>query len=199
EELRGMLRLRQTELEAAQEAAAQRLTQVEARLRMIEGEGRMSSEDVVIKELPAVRVAELTGTAGGFEPKEIAPVIGPLYERLCRELDGAGLKPIGPGIAYYEVSATGDSVVVHAGMPVSAPAGEHAAGFTVRDLPGVDSAATVVHHGSMDRVMPTLQMLARWMDANGYRPDGSSRELYLDCGAAPETWVTEIQQPVARA
>ena len=47
-----MLRLRQAELEAAMAAAAARLVQVEARLRMIESEGRMPSEDVVMKKLP---------------------------------------------------------------------------------------------------------------------------------------------------
>lgn len=199
EELRGMLRLRRAELEAAQEAAAQRLGQVEARLRMIEGEGHMPSEDVVVKKLPPVRVAELTATAGGFEPKEIGPVIRPLYGRLCRGLEEAGLVPTGPGIAYYDESAPGDSVIVHAAMPVSAPEGEHARGFTVRDLPGADAAATLVHRGSMDRVMPAVQTLARWIDDNGYRPDGSSRELYLDCSEEPERWVTELQQPVSRA
>ncbi len=45
EELRGMLRLRQAELEAALTAAGARLAQVEARLRTIESEGRMSADD----------------------------------------------------------------------------------------------------------------------------------------------------------
>lgn len=82
EELRGMLRLRRTELEAAMAAAAARLAQVEARLRSIESEGHMSKDDVVIKKVPAVRVAELTGVAGSYEPQDITPVIGPLYDRL---------------------------------------------------------------------------------------------------------------------
>ncbi len=35
-----------------------------------------------------------------------------------------------------------------------------------------------MHRGSMDVVMPTIQTLARWIDANGYRSAGYNRELY---------------------
>lgn len=80
EELRGMLRLRRAELAEAVAAATARLAQVEARLRSIESEGHMPADDVVIKTVPAVRVAELTGTAASYEPHHIGPVIGPLYE-----------------------------------------------------------------------------------------------------------------------
>ncbi|WP_030558206.1 MerR family transcriptional regulator, partial [Streptomyces exfoliatus] len=82
EELRGMLRLRRAKLEEAMNAAASRLTRVEARLRSIESEGHMPDNDVVTKRVPAVRVAELTGTSAGYQPQEIGPVIGPLYDRL---------------------------------------------------------------------------------------------------------------------
>src|SRR5436190_10958270 len=49
-ELRGMLRLRRAQLEAQLAADADRLSGVEARLRMIESEGHMNTEDVIVKE-----------------------------------------------------------------------------------------------------------------------------------------------------
>jgi effector-binding domain-containing protein len=48
----------------------------------------------------------------------------------------------------------------------------------------------------MDEVMTTIQTLARWIDANGYRSAGYNRELYVECGQDPEAWVTELQEPV---
>ncbi|MCX4447544.1 MerR family transcriptional regulator [Streptomyces sp. NPDC058369] len=200
EELRGMLRLRRTELEAAMAAAAARLAQVEARLRSIESEGHMSKDDVVIKKVPAVRVAELTGVAGSYEPQDITPVIGPLYDRLLPLLGEAGLNPSGPGIARYEdVPEGGGSVVVHAGVTVSAPVGPVGdTGITVVELPPFE-AATIVHRGSMDAVLPTAQALARWVDANGYRSAGYAREISLECPEDREKWVTELQEPVVRA
>lgn len=122
EELRGMLRLRRAELEVTMAAAAARLVQVEARLRSIESEGHMPTNDVVIKTVPPIRVAELTATAASYEPEHISPVIGPLYDELFRRLDAAGITPAGPGVAYYEDVPEGDGrISVHAAVQVEAP------------------------------------------------------------------------------
>ncbi|MBO8184062.1 MerR family transcriptional regulator [Streptomyces spirodelae] len=203
-ELRGMLRLRQAELEAAMAAARARLVQVEARLRAIENEGHMPTNEVVVKSVPAVRVAELTATAASFEPEDIGPVIGPLYEELFRRLDSAGITATGPGIAYYEdASEGGGRISVHAAVQVSAPPRDGASpqdgAFRVRDLPRLDQAATIVHRGSMDAVLPTAQTLAHWIDANGYRSTGYPREINLECPENRDDWVTELQAPVTRA
>jgi DNA-binding transcriptional MerR regulator len=195
EELRGMLRLRQAELQSRMAADAARLTQVEARLLTIEMEGAMPSDDVQIKRLPAVRVAELTGRAGGFEPAMIGPVIGPLYEELTARLQRAGIVPVGPGIAYYDDLES--EVLVHASLPVAAGSVD-GLGLDIVDLPEIGCAATIVHRGSMDDVIPTIQTLARWIDANGYRSAGPPRELYLQTGPDRHSWVTELQEPINR-
>lgn len=200
EELRGMLRLRRAELAEAVAAASARLARVEARLRSIESEGHMPADDVVIKTVPAVRVAELTGTAASYQPQDIGPVIGPLYDRLLPLLEGAGLRPTGPGIARYEDAPEGGgAIAVHAGVTVSAPVG--AVGDTevrVVELPPFE-AATIVHRGAMDDVLSTTHTLARWLDANGYRSTGYSREVNLECPPDRESWVTELQEPVTKA
>lgn len=198
DELRGMLRLRQAELETALEAARARLAQVGARLRAIESEGRMSTQDVVVKRIPAVRIAELKAVAASFGPHDISPVIGPLYEELCGRLEAAGVTGFGPGIAYYEDAGRGDgSVLVHAGTTV--PEGTVVEGVEVHVLPGIEEAATVVHRGSMDQILPTAQTLARWIEANGYVSQRYARELYLECPEDRSQWVTEIQEAITRA
>ncbi|MEU8964711.1 MerR family transcriptional regulator [Streptomyces sp. NPDC048491] len=196
EELRGMLRLRRAELEEAVAAATGRLVQVEARLRSIESEGRMATHDVVIKSIPAMRVAELTATAESFEPEDIGPVIGPLYDELFRRLDAAGIAPAGPGVAHYEDAPESDGrIIVHAAVHVSAPLRDDGA-FRVLDLPAVDRAATIVHRGSMDTVLPAAQALARWIDGSGYRATGLPREVNLECPDNRDDWVTELQAPI---
>jgi DNA-binding transcriptional MerR regulator len=199
EELRGMLRLRRVELRSQITADTARLAQVEARLRVIGSEGVMPADDVQIKRIPAVRVAELTAIAAGFDPGSIGPVIQPLYDELMRELERAGLVPAGPAIAYYEDAPGGEgAVVVHASVPVNTEPGD-GHGFAIVDLPEVAQAATIVHRGPMDTVLSTIQTLARWMDTNGCRSAGYNRELYLDYGHGdnPEAWVTELQEPIA--
>jgi DNA-binding transcriptional MerR regulator len=197
EELRGMLRLRQAELQSQIATDTARLAQVEARLRIIEREGEMPADDVQIKRIPGIRVAELTATAtaASFEPESIAPVIGPLYDELHTRLDRAGLTTAGPGVAYYEDSPDGDGVLVNAAIPVDADPGEDH-DFVIVDLPEIEQAATIMHRGAMDDVMPTIQALARWIHANGYRSVGYNRELYIELGENRDAWVTELQEPI---
>lgn len=160
---------------------------------MIESEGRMPADDVIIKSLPAVRVAELSATAAGFAPDAITPVIRPLYDQLCAALDRAGVAPVGPAIAYYAESPEG--VVVHATLPVNVEP-DDAYDFTVTDLPAVQRAATIVHRGPMDDVLPAHETLARWLEAGGHRATGNSREVNLACPEDPAGWVTELQEPL---
>jgi DNA-binding transcriptional MerR regulator len=195
EELRGMLRLREAELQSQIATDSARLAQVEARLRIIEREGAMPADDVEIKRIPGVRVADFTGTAASFEPESITPVIQPLYDELSLRLDRAGLSPTGPAIACYEDSPDGDGVLVHATLPVGADPDE-TFDFAIVDLPEIEQAATIVHRGAMDNVMPTIQTLARWIDANGYRSVGYNRELYIECRQDTGAWVTELQEPI---
>lgn len=192
DELRGMLRLRRAELANQLAADQARLAAVEARLRSIETEGAMPTNDVQVKKVEPVRVAEVSGVAAGFEPQAIGPVINPLYEELFGHLNTAGVTPVGPMIAYYE-DAPGGGVLVHACAPVNADAVE---GVQIVDLPGIEKAATIVHHGEMDNVLSTIQTLARWIDDNSHTSAGYNREVYLECMGDRSTWVTELQEPL---
>jgi DNA-binding transcriptional MerR regulator len=193
-ELRGMLRLRRAEIQASIEAETTRLARVEARLLTIEDGARVPADGVVVKRLAPVRVAELTGVAAGYEPEAITPVIQPLYHDVWCRLASADIPAVGPAVAYYEDEDEAQGgIVVHAAVPVAAASAE---GVTIVDLPEVDSAAAIIHHGSMDDVLPTGQALARWIDANGYRSAGYAREVTLHWCPDPEQWVTELQQPI---
>jgi DNA-binding transcriptional MerR regulator len=195
-ELRGMLKLRRAEISAQIEAETARLRRVEARLLTIEDESRAPVDGVVIKHLMPIRVAELTGTAHGYEPEAITPVIRPLYRDLHARMASASLDAAGLGIAYYEDAPAGSgAIMVHAAMPVAAKPGD-AYDFSVVELPEVERAATIIHHGDMDDVLPSGQALARWIDASGHRSVGYARELMVEWSPDPEQWVTELQQPL---
>nr|WP_285223757.1 MerR family transcriptional regulator [Frankia sp. AiPa1] len=215
EQLRGMLRLRQAELRVRIAADTARLAQVRARLQTIESEGTMPTTDVTIKDLPAVRVAELAGTARAMDPLSIGPVVRALFDQLATALTAAAVTPAGPAIAYYREAGGHETVAVHAAFPVNVPlpadgassadatvpavtTAAALAGVRIVDLPAVPAAAAIVHEGSMDDCMPTYQALARWIEQAGYRDAGPGREISLACPADPAGWITEIQQPVTR-
>ncbi|WP_327703961.1 MerR family transcriptional regulator [Streptomyces decoyicus] len=100
--------------------------------------------------------------------------------------------------ALAKAGATTDSTSGRPGTTSATPT-PTGLGFDIVTLPALDCAATVVHHGPMSRILPTVQNLAHWIDANGYRSAGYARELYLECPPDQEKWVTEIQEPVVRA
>jgi DNA-binding transcriptional MerR regulator len=188
--LEGMLLLRRLELSQEISAASARLRRVEVRLRAIEREGAMPTSEVVVKALGAVRLAQLSEVADSYESSDIGPVIQPMYPDLCARLERAGVTPVGPGIAHYS-PVEGDKVMVHAGMPVNASPGDH--DFEIVDLPAVPRAATLIHRGTMERIGSSYQVLATWIEDNGYRQDGFAREVYLDCPENQDDWVTELQ------
>jgi DNA-binding transcriptional MerR regulator len=195
EELRGMLRLRRAELREQIATDTTRLAQVEARLLVIEREGAMPTDEVEIKRVPPVRLATVSGRIASFEPESITPVLGPLFDELMCRFQAAGVEPVGPPVAYYVDAPDGDGLVAHAGAPVAA--GVTVAGCAAVDLPAID-AATIVHRGPMDGVMPTIQTLARWIEAHGYRSAGYNREVYHRYAHGdPQEWRTELQEPVA--
>lgn len=195
-ELRGMLMLRRAELEQQMTIGAARLAEVQARLLAIEG-AASEPPPVVVKCIAATRVAELTGLAAGYEPRFITPVIQPLYRELGCLLSDAGVAVTGPGVAYYE--DTGDdtgTIEVHAGLPVADQI-DDPHGLRIACLGEIPVAATLIHQGSMDNVLPSVQALARWIDANGYQSHGYARELTLKLSEVGDDWVTELQQPIA--
>jgi effector-binding domain-containing protein len=71
--------------------------------------------------------------------------------------------------------------------------------FQVVALPPIETAATIIHHGSMEEVGSTFQTLAHWIDDNGYRSKGLARELSLHCPDDVAEWVTELQMEVTPA
>jgi effector-binding domain-containing protein len=99
-------------------------------------------------------------------------------------------------IAYYEDSPDGDGGLLHATLPVDADPGADR-DFAIVDLPEVEQVATIVHRASIDDAMSTIQMLALWIDAHGYRSASYNRELYVECDESRDAWVTELQEPIA--
>ncbi|MEV0003121.1 MerR family transcriptional regulator [Micromonospora sp. NPDC050980] len=202
-ELRGMLRLRRAELAARMRQDTARLAQVDARLRMIESEGHMDTGDVVRKSIPAMRVAQLSATAAGYDhPTSITENLTPLYPRLLELLERHRVDIVGAPIAWYEPapSEPGDETIrVHAAFPIGTAEAEPGDGFEVVMLPPVPDAAAALHHGPMSEAFRTGQKIANWIDDNGHRAiePGFAREVYLDCPMDHlDRWVTEMQVPI---
>lgn len=198
--LHEMLTTRRTELAKQLDLDAARLRRLDARLRLTRGEPSMSTITTQLKQLPASHVAQATADAPGFGPQLVGPVIGPLFERLHRDLVAAGIRPGPDPVARYEAieSGGGAGARVYAAFPV-ADGVTSGPGFAVTDVAGADLAVTTVHTGAMAGIAETWEALNTWITDNGYELAGVCREVYLVSEPEPQdNWVTELQQPVVR-
>jgi DNA-binding transcriptional MerR regulator len=196
EQLRGMLRLRQAQIEQDVSEEQARLRQAEAHLRALEGSITMSSLDVAIKTTQPVRIAEASATAPGFGSDNLGPVFQRLSPEVIAHLERAGARP-GIMIAWYERPADDGSVVLHAGFDIADQDVPDSDRVRVVELPSV-TAASVVHHGSMEHVVPVYEALVRWIEDSGNRLSGPSRELYHHWDMTdPAARVTELQLPLS--
>jgi DNA-binding transcriptional MerR regulator len=196
DELRGMLRLRQAQIERDVASEETRLRRVEAHLRALEGSISMSSLDVAIKNTDSVRVASASATAPGFGHDNLNPAFQDVVPVVLGHLGRVGARP-GIMVAWYEEPADDGSVVIHAGFEIGSQSVPDGDGVRVVELPGV-RVASVVHRGTMEGIEAVYEALVRWIEDAGHQLASRSRELYHHWDDAhPEESVTELQLPLA--
>lgn len=198
EQLRGMFRLKQAELQQRVREEQERLARVEARLKQIEMEDKMPDYDVILKPLPALHILSLRETIPTFDQ------VGTVWNETWQALPAAGVTPIAPPFClYHDEEFTAANMDVEFAYPVAAdssPMIDLASGrkMTPRDLPAFEQAACTVHKGDYSRLNEAYTAIGRWIETNGYRVVAPPREIYLHGSGGPES-LTEIQFPVEKA
>ncbi|MBI5035172.1 MAG: MerR family transcriptional regulator [Chloroflexi bacterium] len=196
-QIRGMLRLKQSEMRERVKEEQARLARVEARLRQIEQEGKMPTYEVVIKKVPTLRVASLRGIIPSFSEQ------GEMWNELETYLGQQRIKPIGPCLTlYHDTEYKDHDVDAEVSEPVEASVRSNSARIKVYDLPAVESMASTVHHGPFNTLSQAYNALMQWIQTNGYRICGPDREIYVKANEPPRqddpSYVTEIQIPVEK-
>lgn len=193
EQLRGMLRLKQAEIQQRVDEEQERLARVEARLRQIEQEDQMSAYDVVIKKVEPMLVASVRDIIPAY------PEQGHLWNELGKYFEQQGAATVGACFTRYHADEPEIDAEVCEPVGASLPARGR---VQCRQLPGVETMASVVHHGPFVTIGEAYTAILKWIEANGYRIVGPCREVYLRCAedgsqTDPNT-VTEIQFPVEK-
>jgi DNA-binding transcriptional MerR regulator/predicted transcriptional regulator YdeE len=194
-ELRGMLRLKSIEIGHAVAEQQERLNRVEARLRLIESEGVMPDQEVVLKTLDSMHVLSIREVVDA--PARIGALIGDGFASLMP----AGIVPTAPCFAlYHDPEFKPDEIDVEIAFPVSddqagAPDTPGGRAFQARTVPG-GKAAVTVHHGGYDTIDESYGRIGGWIAENGFRFAGPPQEAYLTQPDDPTGPVTEIRIPV---
>jgi DNA-binding transcriptional MerR regulator/effector-binding domain-containing protein len=196
EQVRGMLRMRQAQIEQDVTEHQARLRRVEAHLRALEGTSGVNPSDFVIKQTQLVRIAETVATAPGYGPENIGPVFDRALPEVWAHLHSAGVPP-GICIAYYEWAADDGSIVVHLGFDIADHQIPETKAIRVVELP-VTTVASAVLQGPIEGIVPLYESLVRWIEDTGHSLGGLSREHYHEWHADdPARNVTELQMPIS--
>jgi DNA-binding transcriptional MerR regulator len=215
EEMRGMLRFKQSEIQQEMREAQRQLAMVEFRLRMIEAEINFPELDVVMKRLEPMRYLSFFAATHTTLEKGLA------YRSM---------------VVSTVQKAIADKVIQHTGVVIDVFHGETIIPFTspdmkekqheillgvkntqeaiklkgigqltVREEPAVETAATVMLETSdlkdinIAGYAEKATLLRRWAIAHGYKPHDLIRYLshrgILD-SPNPEEYVIEVQLPV---
>lgn len=194
EQMRGMLRLKQAELQQHIESEKLRLARVEAQIKHIEQEASMPNQDIVLKKVEPIQVASIRATLPHYSS------IGQLFTDLISYLHQHQISKFEYCAAiwhdpdYKESEVDGEAVI---GIDHPLPENDR---VKVYELPAYETVACIIHHGSYRTLNNSYQRLLPWIEANGYGIIAPPREFYIQHGPEQdnESYVTEIQFPVQK-
>ena len=203
QQVRGMLRLKQAELQQRLGDEQAQLAQVAFRLRMLEMEEKMPELEVMVKEVAPLRA--LTARLSFTRDQ-----VGAVNQQTMQALAEHNVKLVGPETEIYHAEQLQDMQDMFADVEVALPVDDRQTDdvplgpwgtLRVSTVPGLEKAATYMHQGAHTRpIAEELLVLQRWVVANGYELGRTIRLVHHRgwiSGADPKDWITELQQEIA--
>ena len=204
DQLRGMLKIKQVELEREVQDGRARLARVEARLRQIEQEGQPPPYEVTTKMSEAMVIASVRQLVSN--PQDMGYYCQQMYSMLYAGLDDLGISARHPEVTFYhndeypetdldvETAVQIDARHLHAGL-------EHPH-ISLRQAPAEKRVAALVYEGPYREVGSAVLVLLNWIGINAWIISGAVRELHLSGpahlkGRLQEKAVLELQIPIA--
>jgi DNA-binding transcriptional MerR regulator len=180
DQLRGMLMLKQAEIEQEMQAMQVQMRRVEARLKQIEREGQSPQYEVVIKSVEAQTIASCRRVVPDLSQMQAYRC--EMYETVYRWLADNHIETRDPELAiYYNAEYIERDIDMELGTAVNSlthkivPSEE----ITIRELPAGEMMASVIHKGDMWDIGLAMVALYGWMGSHGYASAGPYRELHL--------------------
>jgi effector-binding domain-containing protein len=191
-----MLLAKRNEVAQTLEAEAQRLRQIETRIALIESQGKLAAEDVVVRAEPARPFLSLRRTVASFAAAR--GLIGELKQH------AAGLLPPGPPqliAVAHSAAFESEALDVEFGFVVEKSAAPRHPVLKIRELEAVERMAVCVRVGLPEDAHLVTAKIGQFLEAGGYALAGPSREVFLqppDPARMHES-IVEMQFPVRAA
>lgn len=205
DQIRAMFRLKEAQLKQNIDEQHRRMAMVKNRLLMLESEGNLPQLDVVIKKLEAMRVLSMR-ISPKHEMAKVVEEVQCLISTKAIHYAGKNLDVLYGGEINLE--APFDPINFHHEILLAVEDTQSGdveldtqGKLLLRDMPAIDTAATLIFHGIERKERLILIMhLQRWAVTHGFRLQGLMRLLNhrgpLDTLDRKE-WVSEIQLAVA--
>jgi effector-binding domain-containing protein len=149
------------------------------------------SSEVIIKDLPAQRIAAVRATT-------TIDKVGEALQSGWQAVFARGAVPAGPPFAVYHRFSEADGEVELEACVPTATAVPASGTVTVREEPATRVAA-LVHKGPYSGIGAAYEALQAWVADEGRKTVGPPREVYLTDPrqvADPADYLTEVQWPV---
>ena len=201
-EVRGMLRLKQLEIEQKLSKDVARLNRLKIRLQELQQEKSMSNYEVIIKPVESQLVAATLGIIPNFD--DCASILEKLFDRVYGYVFSQGIKEVGSGInVYHETKLRDKNIPIEVIVPIRQPISNNDSldnSIWIYELTEVEKMACVVHQGSFDSIAEAYSTLLDWIEKHEYQIAGSTREVYLqyERNGDPDRYVTEVQIPIEK-
>jgi len=190
EQIRGMLRLKQAEIQQNVRESQQQLALVEFRLRMIEAEIKFPELDVVIKKLEPMRVLSFfvetskNKRGGPHSMEKVASVVNQAIADGKIKHTGITIDVFhGETIIPFESPELGDDqheILLGVADSQKVISLEGIGILTVKDEPGFEASATLMlrgRDGGPIKAIEQVTLLRRWAIAHEYTPHNLVRYL----------------------
>ena len=203
DQLRGVLMMKQVELEREVQDGHARLARVEARLQQIEQEGKPPPYEVTTKSAEEIVIASVRQLVS--KPQDMDYYCKQMYTTLYKGLDDLGISPRYPELTFYhndeypETDLDVETAVRISKQCLNA-ALEHPH-IKVRNAPAEKNVAALVYQGPYRDVGSAVLVLLNWIGINEWNISGPLRELHLSGpahanGKLQEKPVLELQVPI---
>lgn len=203
DQLRGMLKIKQVELEHEVQNGHERLARVEARLRQIEQEGQAPPYEVTTKSTEAMVVASVRQIVP--TPQEMKYYCQQMYTTLYKGLEELKISPRYTELTFYHNDEYPETDLdVEAAVQIDA---RHLNGHPdhphvcIRQAPAEKRVAALIYEGPYQKVGSAVLVLLNWIGMNAWTISGAVRELHLSGpahvqGHVQEIAVVELQVPL---
>jgi DNA-binding transcriptional MerR regulator len=196
-ELRSMLLLRRNDVEQTLAAESQRLHRIEARIAQLESDGKLSTDDVIVRSEPLRRILSVRRVVPSFAAaREIIVELRAMARPYLPKGRASTLIAIAHSPQFEQ-----DEIDVEFGYALEDEAGVaplESSGLTLRSLERVERMAVCVRVGLPEDAHLVTARIGRFIEASGDTLAGPSREVFLqppDLERMHES-VVEMQFPV---